>query len=226
MSNTDPKMDMAGVTFFGTISAAVTHDMKNFIAIINENAGLLGDLAARARHGAVPVDPEKAGLISEKIQKQVGRADAMMKQFNRFSHSMDRAQDTVDMEETVLLVSGLAERILRHHGVNLTVTSAPAPCRVQACRFDLLHLIFRAMTTVCEIARQKSDNTRTLVTVCFNTAPGKTGICFVLEPDLPFDFKLLFDAPADRTLLARVNMHIEKTFAGNGFCLCTTRPEK
>ncbi len=74
---------LTDIQFFGTLAAAMTHDMKNFLAIVNENAGLLADLAVRAQHPGVPIDPLKAGTISEKIGKQVARADTLMKRFNR-----------------------------------------------------------------------------------------------------------------------------------------------
>ncbi len=220
MPNHDLSPDRNGVRFFGTLSAAVTHDMKNFLAIINENAGLLGDLAGRARNGPVPIDPQKAALISEKIRKQVNRADGMIKQFNRFSHSMDHAQEAVDMEEMVHLVAGLSERIIRHHEVFLTVTAASVPCRIQAHRFDLLHLIFRAFEMVCEILDNAPEDTRKEVTVNFGSDPMGPEICFMYDTDTGWD--TLFDDPKDRALLDRVNMHVKKAGTGSGFCLCKT----
>ncbi len=225
MPNPDLVPDRDGITFFGTLSAAVTHDMKNFLAIINENAGLLEDLAVRARNGAVPVDPRKAALISEKIRKQVNRADNMIKLFNRFSHSMDHAQESVDMEEMVLLVAGLAERIIRHHDIFLTVLPAPVPCRIQAHRFDLLHLIFRAVEITCELLNRASGENRKQVTVSFGSDPLVPEICFIPDTSTACCWNTLFDTSKDRTLLDRVNMHAKKAVTSNGvcgFCLCKT----
>ncbi len=223
MPNPDLVPDRDGITFFGTLSAAVTHDMKNFLAIINENAGLLEDLAAGARNGAVPVDPRKAALISEKIRKQVNRADKMIKLFNRFSHSMDHAQESVDMEEMVLLVAGLAERIIRHHDVFLTVTPALVPCRIQAHRFDLLNLIYRAVETSCEILNNTPGENRKQVTISFGSDPLVPEICFILDTGTASGWDTLFDTSKDRALLDRVNMHVKKAGpGGNGFCLCKT----
>lgn len=221
MANHDLSHDREGIRFFGTLSAAVTHDMKNFLAIINENAGLLGDLGARALNGPVPMDPQKAALISEKIKKQVIRADVMVKQFNRFSHSMDHAMETVDMEEVVLLVAGLAERIIRHHDVTLTVTPAPFPCRIQAHRFDLLHLIFRAVEMTCEILNKTTENTPKKVTISFGSDPLVPEIFFMRGTGSASGWDTLFDTPKDRTLLELVNMHVKKIGNGGGFCLCS-----
>ena len=38
-----------GLQFFGKVSASIAHEIKNVLAIINENAGLLEDLTFAAR---------------------------------------------------------------------------------------------------------------------------------------------------------------------------------
>lgn len=220
MPNPDLVPDRDGITFFGSLSAAVTHDMKNFLAIINENAGLLEDLAVRAKNGPGPIEPQKALLISEKIRKQINRADEMIKQFNRFSHSMDHAQETVDMEEMVLLVAGLAERIIRHHEVCLTVLPAPVPCRIQAHRFDLLHLIYRAIEISCDMLDKTPAENLKQVTVSFGSDSLVPQIFFVPDTGTVFCPDSLFNGIKDRALLDRVTMQVKKTDNGKGFCLC------
>jgi signal transduction histidine kinase len=225
MSNNNRYMDMDGITFFGAVSAAVTHDMKNFLAIINENAGLLGDLAVNAQNRSLPIDPQKAGQISEKIRNQVARADTMIKQFNRFSHSMDHAEETVDVEEMVHLVAGLAARIIRHHGVCLTVTPATVPCRLTTHRFGLLNLIFRAVEIACTILDNGAADTQKQIMVGFGMDPKVPEICFTLNPVPAPGWDALFDQPKDRDLLDHVNMVMKKNNAGNGFCLCRIQPD-
>ena len=45
-----------GLQFFSQISASISHELKNVLGIINENAGLLEDLTLMAERG-VPLDP-------------------------------------------------------------------------------------------------------------------------------------------------------------------------
>ncbi len=222
--NNDPCMD--DIEFFGALSAAMTHDMKNILAIINENAGLLGDLAVKTRNNAIPIDPSKAALISEKIGKQVDRADTMMKQFNRFSHSMDHAEELVDMEEMVMLVATLAERIIRRHGGTLTVIPAPVPCRIHARRFALLHLIFRALDTLCCNPADPGSGPGKQLTVQFGSDATTPEIYFIRDFALAVEGDRLFGSPKDRALLARVNMMVTTLNTGPGFCLCTSRSGK
>ena len=219
--NNDPMHD---IRFFGTLAAAMTHDMKNFMAIVNENAGLLADLAVRAQHQAVPVDPLKARTISEKIGKLVTRADTLIKRFNRFAHSMDREKEFVDLEEAVDLVAHLAERILRQNRICLTVIPAPAPCRIHAFRFALLHLIYRAMDILCRHQTGGASDSEKPVTVRFGTDPNLPEICFIRDTGPAFEPHLLFAGPEDQALLTRVNMNIRSMDSGAGFCLYSLPP--
>jgi signal transduction histidine kinase len=222
---TDRLADMADVKFFGALSAAMTHDMKNVLAIINENAGLLGDLAVKAQKKATPIDPLKAATISEKIRKNVTRADTMMKRFNRFSHSMDHEAEFLDMEEMVMLVASLSERIIRRHGGTLTVIPSPVPCRIFARRFTMLHLIYRALDTLCRNQADAGPDTEKQMTVRFSSDSARIEICFIRDPGLIIETDALFDSPKDRALLAHVNMKVKMMDAGAGFCLCPARPE-
>ncbi|MGD8291766.1 MAG: sensor histidine kinase, partial [Desulfobacterales bacterium] len=78
-----------GLQFFGRISASVSHELKNVLAIVNENAGLLEDLACMANRGK-PIDPSRLIKMADAVKKQVGRADEILKNMNRFAHSIDQ----------------------------------------------------------------------------------------------------------------------------------------
>ena len=41
----------SGLRFFGKISASISHEIKNAIAVMNENAGLIKDLIMMAERG-------------------------------------------------------------------------------------------------------------------------------------------------------------------------------
>ena len=214
------------IQFFGTLSAAMTHDMKNCLAIINENAGLLADLAVKAQDKAIPFDPLKAASISEKIGKLVSRADDMMKRFNRFAHSMDHDKETVDLEEAVNLIARLAERILLQGRIRLTVIPASAPCRIHASRFAVLHLIFRAVDSLCRNQTDGTFDSEKTVTVQFSSDPELPEICFIQDFRPEIKLESLFASPEDQALLARVNMNIRTMDSGAGFCLNTLPPAR
>lgn len=96
-----------GFQFFGKISASISHEIKNVLAIINENAGLLQDLIYMSEQGR-PIDPQRLQHVSELIAKQVQRADTIVKNTNTFAHSTDDPVKTInihDMMNTVLALS-------------------------------------------------------------------------------------------------------------------------
>ncbi len=76
MKTTVRKQDDQGLRFFGQVIASVTHDIKNSLATINENAGLLTDHATMAARGR-PLDPEKVNVLAMRIMDQVKRADGL-----------------------------------------------------------------------------------------------------------------------------------------------------
>ena len=47
-----------GLRFFGTMTASISHELKNALSIINEGAGLLEDLAAMSARG-MALDPAR-----------------------------------------------------------------------------------------------------------------------------------------------------------------------
>jgi C4-dicarboxylate-specific signal transduction histidine kinase len=119
--------------FFGRISASISHEIKNVLAIINENAGLLEDFAFMAEEGK-PIDPERLKLMAAAIQKQIGRADHILKNMNRFANSIDESVTTVDLGHLLELVIALTERFAAMQQVKVdlllpsdspTITTAP-----------------------------------------------------------------------------------------------------
>lgn len=88
MSGEAPQERPLGLAFFGTITASVTHELSNVIAIINELGGLLDDLLSLANAGA-PVDLDKLKSLHGRLANQVARGDRIVRRLNRFAHSAD-----------------------------------------------------------------------------------------------------------------------------------------
>ena len=95
-----------GLQFFGRISASISHEIKNVLAIINENAGLLEDLTFMANKGK-PIDPDRLKRMAATVQKQIGRGDEILKNMNRFAHSIDETVAEVDLNQTIELIIAL-----------------------------------------------------------------------------------------------------------------------
>ncbi|MGD8252253.1 MAG: hypothetical protein PVH30_12940 [Desulfobacterales bacterium] len=124
--------ESTGLQFFGKIAAAVTHDLKNSLSVINESAGLLEDFCVMAQHGQ-SIDMGRIGKVAGQVKGQVERADRIIRSFNRFAHCVDHPVAPTDMGETVATLVQLAQRLLAGAGLSAAVR-LPEPPVVIATR--------------------------------------------------------------------------------------------
>lgn len=129
--------------FVGAVCASLSHEIKNCLAIINENAGLMGDLALLAGQGR-PVDPERQGRIAATIQNQVKRSDDLVRQLNRFAHSGDEDCRSLDLGDIIAFVKTLFEPTAAKAGVPLT-TGPIADVTIETAPLELIQLLWLLM---------------------------------------------------------------------------------
>ncbi|WP_054693217.1 hypothetical protein [Desulfosarcina cetonica] len=98
-----------GVRFFGEISASISHELKNVLAIVNENAGLLDDMVRMSEQGLC-LAPERVSRAALSIIRQVARGDRIIKNMNRFAHSADLPREDLDIREVVDFIPELTAR--------------------------------------------------------------------------------------------------------------------
>jgi hypothetical protein len=121
--------DRICVQVFAKISAAISHEIKNTLSIINENAGLLNDYAQMAEQtgaeqtGGLPLD--RILSITEAIEKQVDRSNIIMKNLNRYAHSGDTSLAHANLKETLSLVIELSSRQAAMKEIGITLECPP-----------------------------------------------------------------------------------------------------
>jgi hypothetical protein len=130
-----------GLQFFGKMSASISHEIKNVMAIINENAGLLEDLTVMAEKG-VPLDPQRLRTQADRIMKQIRRGDEIVKGMNRFAHSVDEPSSQTDLSDTLALVCTLSGRFASMRGVRLELEPPATRIPIQTNPFFLENLIW------------------------------------------------------------------------------------
>ena len=130
-----------GLQFFGRISASISHELKNVLAIINENAGLLEDLTLMADRGQ-PTDPARLKIMAAAVQKQIGRADNILKNMSRFAHSIDETVADVDLNQTLELFMALTERFRTMRGVEVDLQLPASPITIATAPFFLMNLLW------------------------------------------------------------------------------------
>jgi C4-dicarboxylate-specific signal transduction histidine kinase len=129
-----------GLQFFGRISASISHELKNVLAIVNENAGLLEDLTLMADRGQ-SIETARLKKMAETVKKQIGRADEILKNMNRFAHSSDETVADTDLNQTIELVKALTARFAAMQGVKVDLQLPASSQPIQTAPFFLMNLL-------------------------------------------------------------------------------------
>ena len=158
MNKNDNTQDLTegGFRFFGKMSASATHEIKNTLAIINENIGLMDDLSMMAQDGMLSC--EQINRISKNIKNQVQRSNYILQKLNKFSHSVDLSSQMIDLEKTIRFTLDLASRLIDMYEVEIEVTPAPCSMGIKANQFFLENMIWKAVETACKGASQEKKS--------------------------------------------------------------------
>jgi C4-dicarboxylate-specific signal transduction histidine kinase len=151
-----PVMDETGLRFFSHMSAANAHEIKNALAVINENAGLLEDLVDLSEKG-LPLDSQRLKRLAGKIKQQVARADKIAKSTNRFAHSVDLKQGPANLERSLRLIKTMAMRFATQRHIDIEIIPIAPTITLSVQPFRLLHLLW--MCLQCAMDATDSEET-------------------------------------------------------------------
>ena len=129
------------ISFMGKVTASLSHEIKNTLAIINESVGLMGDLLRKDAPDAWPTYSRLATLVAS-IEEQVQRSAGIVKRLNQFAHSMDKSLAELDLNETVRQTVLLAQRFANLRRVNLETDLESKPLHIRSDPFRLIYVIF------------------------------------------------------------------------------------
>ena len=169
-------MEHTGLMFFGQVSASISHEIKNALAIINENAGLLEDLVMMSAKG-VPPDIGRLSRVGETVRKQVQRADDIVKKMNRFAHSADDGVEKVDLYETTCFIADLCGRMIKMGGVSITTVPPPEPVDIYTHRFHLQNVLWVCMASLAKASRPDTE-----IQIDFESSAQGAVVRFRVEP--------------------------------------------
>lgn len=204
-------IERQGIRFFGRVAASLSHEIKNVLAIINENAGLLGDYASLADKGT-PVASERLARVARQLGQQVQRADGMAKNLHRLAHSTDASLASVDLDELVRLLIALHTPLANRHGVRLEILPASAPLVVDTDPFLLETLVAACLEFA--IHHPHGDH------IQIGLGAGTDGPQLRLRP--LSQAATGFPAPAVRRLADRLGVNLQ--LAGHDGCLSLSLP--
>ena len=143
----------SGLQFFGKMTASISHEIKNVLAIINENAGLLEDLTLMADRGAA-IDPQRLNRMSQTVMKQVSRADTIVKNMNRLAHSVDEPIKTIDLNDILELLVALSDRFASMRAVAVQLKLNSNALKLRTSPFFLLNLLWLCLDFAMDAAKE------------------------------------------------------------------------
>lgn len=130
--------------FMGSITAGMTHEIRNVLAVIRESAGLMEDIMSLPESNFFP-HKERFSKALGVIQQQVERAVELVGRLNRFAHSMDQCWATVELGDVLEQASALLARQARNRKVELRVRVQVEGVRIETDPFALGMLVCRCI---------------------------------------------------------------------------------
>jgi hypothetical protein len=144
MSNSsDDSLREERLKYLGAVTASLSHEINNVLAIVGELSGLIDDLVEGA--GGGPLDPGRFKTIGEKISRHVERGKGHVRTLNRFAHSVDDSWSTFDSGASVAAVVAVCDRFARLRNVELRLDGDEGWPRLEGSLSDFEHLVFRAV---------------------------------------------------------------------------------
>ncbi len=212
MEDKHQKLIHSGMGFTADMTTSVTHELKNKLAIVNENAGIIQDFFYLEKQGR-PMDMSRIEAITHKIQDQIRAADAIIKKLNRFAHTMAVLEEEVDLEQTLQVLLELTDHLTVKGKCEITIMPPKRSVMVTTNSFYLQNLLWEAIKTACA-----PENASKSIRISFegdnDTLPGLLFFCEKTQDmdsdDIPGLMKTLADY-----LRIRVRVLEEK----NGFGL-------
>ena len=151
----DRQLRQEGLAFFGAVIAGQSHEVTNVLNIINELAGLQNDLLWGVERGR-PINPAKLKEIADRVQNQVTRGETIIRNMNRFAHSVDIPVAVFDLRELLERVTFFAQRPANLQKTALERDFPAATVNLENSPFDVQQAVF-----VCiEIALAGADTER------------------------------------------------------------------
>ena len=134
--------------FFGKVTASVSHEIQNVMAIVKENAGLMEDLIQMAMQSEQDIPVERLVRCLSTIKKQATRGTGLTSNLNGFAHTTDHPILKVDIVDLTRRLIDLTGRLAENVGVQVTIGSnnAPALMTTDPVQFQAaIHLILESL---------------------------------------------------------------------------------
>ena len=144
------KIKSKEIVFFGKITAAITHEIKNVLAIIQESSGLMEDILAVTPDETF-THKDKFSTSLNRIFNQIERGVDITTRLNKFAHSSDHSPANVDLNEVSEQMVLLASRFARLKNVVLESSPSDPPLIIKSDPVSLEMALFESIEILLNI---------------------------------------------------------------------------
>ncbi len=155
--------------FMGKVTASVTHEIQNVLAIIKETSGLMEDFFLMSESGGLSDIEDRLAKCMTTIKKQTYRGVNLTSMLNGFAHTTDNLQLSVNTLEITKKLVSITERLFSQKGVDIAIIDADKPYSMVTDP-----VLFQMMIFSCIECLMKNFETATTITLDFraiNQAP-------------------------------------------------------
>ena len=147
------KIKSKEIVFFGKITAGITHEIKNVLAIIQETSGLMEDILAVTPDETF-THKDKFSTSLNRIFNQIERGVDITTRLNKFAHSPDHSPVNVDLNEVSEQMVLLASRFTRLKNVVLkadphdtSMIIKTHPVALEMAIFESIEILLNALSS-------------------------------------------------------------------------------
>lgn len=138
------------IVFFGKITAGITHEMKNVLAIIKEASGLMEDLMQLCPDSAVPHADRMLSALTT-IKEQIQRGVDLTVRLNCFAHEPGEVIKAVDLTDQIEHFIALSQRFARLRNVVLKIDPPNRPIQIETRAVQLQMLLFAGIECCLQV---------------------------------------------------------------------------
>ena len=138
------------LAFFGKITAGITHEINNVLAIIQESSGLMEDILDVTENGTFP-HKDKFIKSLNRISGQIQRGIDITSRLNRFAHNPDHCPASLDLNEMTEQMVLLASRFARLKNVILESSPSDPPLIIKSDPVSLEMALFESIEILLNV---------------------------------------------------------------------------
>jgi len=157
--------------FMGRVTASVTHELQNVLAIISENQALMNDLLAMDHSQTKEQLAKSLSKSLETIERQVLRGKTRTSELNTFAHAPDRVRAELPVVETVNALVSITRRITDLLEVEVKMADNQEEQLVETDPLLFQAAVFSCIEWLTAISRPG-----TVLTILVHTPENKTAV--------------------------------------------------